>query len=1014
MVRLEMQADYIIADHVRRDCPPGSLSYTFVEAAIRDAALPNPDDHRAGPAPGTKREVGSTAIPAKGTRTPFTAEDDRVLWEWVEGCRLRGGMVKGNEIYKALEDQNARHTFQAWRDRYIKRLMDRPPPPGAKIPADDPEQDDEEVEETPDRTANGGVSARLGNDFTDDDFEMLKKEVHQILLIQEDQVGEAWDAFADAYPEHSAEDWRTFYEEVVLPAYQEEEAEQAAKASNKGKGKEVDVREKAATVKPAVKREPSLKGRGDSEIRTTPVPASATKRKRDEPTPRSKAYGSKRVKPSNANMSDEDEQGQPTGGQRIAASEHVPLQVSGVPVRAQHVVDLSESQEDEELANNDRESKGRNRQTPSASAAADGLTTSSVNRAAQAQLIAEGSRLDEADEEPLPQVTMQVQANDMLPTSEANRAAREQLVVEASQPDREPMIQGHAASKNVDHVDSTAQNISAPARAAFDPATAIPIDQEDVAPTSDEQTPGFPLNQPEDGLIGLYDLIPPRGLELTEANLASQQEQHKPEVSRGKDLPEDDENQDQGDYAEYLQKLMGIKPATDPKPGAGGVVEVPDRLMDTPEEQEDDLVELESDRELSSEPEADDADAPPPDSDCVEFRQTSHAEIEDVFTQNMDWPTSPAKEARPRRNPQETQSQAFETQINYPTLPFPGQVDAEDDLPSSQPFKPSKPQALKPKAFEGQEPQEVPEMDDDAQVDQSSNIDLTVTEPNDEMVDDEDGDIDLTIPEPEGGFDFSSQEERTDAKPSIDAVMQDGSTSLRSQKGLTVEQVDISSDESSSSDISEEEEPVQVPNSSISTRQPARMLDTQAIVDVESQPMDFAIPLPDDSDGDELPSNPLQALPAPVPQPKVKDGKAPSPLDDMPRVKPRRSTASRRSTNITPRAQKSVTPKARPQPAEEPEDDLNTFIYRLKSRGYAEMNIANALHSTSMRTKLAEIVLIEEKRGKKVTEIPGIWSKEEDDTALGGDARKIAAVSKKHGWEEFQNRIEFLQRWNEG
>ena len=50
IVRLEAQADHIIADHARNDCPPNSLSYTFIEAAISAGALPDKNDHRAGPA----------------------------------------------------------------------------------------------------------------------------------------------------------------------------------------------------------------------------------------------------------------------------------------------------------------------------------------------------------------------------------------------------------------------------------------------------------------------------------------------------------------------------------------------------------------------------------------------------------------------------------------------------------------------------------------------------------------------------------------------------------------------------------------------------------------------------------------------------------------------------------------------------------------------------------------------------------------------------------------------------
>ncbi|EMC99442.1 hypothetical protein BAUCODRAFT_571495 [Baudoinia panamericana UAMH 10762] len=154
VVKLEQQADHIVADHVRKDCPPGSISYTFIDAAITNAQLPDPDQHRAGPIVGAVREVGS-GFPGKQTKTPFTGEDDRVLWQWVERAKAQGGRVKGNEIYKQLEEVNSRHTFQAWRDRYIKKLMDRPPPAmQVRVPANPPPSpptapDEEPIAQTP-------------------------------------------------------------------------------------------------------------------------------------------------------------------------------------------------------------------------------------------------------------------------------------------------------------------------------------------------------------------------------------------------------------------------------------------------------------------------------------------------------------------------------------------------------------------------------------------------------------------------------------------------------------------------------------------------------------------------------------------------------------------------------------------------------------------------------------------------------------------------------------------------
>jgi Rap1 Myb domain len=58
--------------------------------------------HRAGPPVGTIREVGS-AQPARKGRTPFTADDDRILMEWCTNAERKGLSLKGNDLYKQLE-----------------------------------------------------------------------------------------------------------------------------------------------------------------------------------------------------------------------------------------------------------------------------------------------------------------------------------------------------------------------------------------------------------------------------------------------------------------------------------------------------------------------------------------------------------------------------------------------------------------------------------------------------------------------------------------------------------------------------------------------------------------------------------------------------------------------------------------------------------------------------------------------------------------------------------------------
>ncbi|KAK4444699.1 TRF2-interacting telomeric protein/Rap1 C terminal domain-containing protein [Podospora aff. communis PSN243] len=51
-------------------------------------------------------------------RTRFTQEDDTILRNWVKGREGEG--LRGNKIYKELEEQHPHHSYQSWRDRWIR------------------------------------------------------------------------------------------------------------------------------------------------------------------------------------------------------------------------------------------------------------------------------------------------------------------------------------------------------------------------------------------------------------------------------------------------------------------------------------------------------------------------------------------------------------------------------------------------------------------------------------------------------------------------------------------------------------------------------------------------------------------------------------------------------------------------------------------------------------------------------------------------------------------------------
>ncbi|KAH7397337.1 hypothetical protein BKA66DRAFT_408698 [Pyrenochaeta sp. MPI-SDFR-AT-0127] len=250
IVMLEKNADYLIADHFRKDCPPGSISYQFVDKSIQQGEIRDPEDHRCGPPLGEAREPGATNRPAKGARTAYTAEEDRVLYKWVRDAEAAGGLVKGNEIYKQLGAKYPRHPWQSWRDRYIKQLQNRPPsafnipdnaPPSP--PSDNPREQlhlvassSSHVHPIAAKYEQIGASKvngpRIGNpqeDFTVDELaELFNPEDWEELyafadiidgLSGHERCNASWAQWAESQAKQTAAQWRQYYEKVVRPQW---------------------------------------------------------------------------------------------------------------------------------------------------------------------------------------------------------------------------------------------------------------------------------------------------------------------------------------------------------------------------------------------------------------------------------------------------------------------------------------------------------------------------------------------------------------------------------------------------------------------------------------------------------------------------------------------------------------------------------------------------------------------------------------------------------------------------
>ncbi|ROW03648.1 hypothetical protein VPNG_07152 [Cytospora leucostoma] len=129
VVPLEKQADMLIADNIKRGGaapPPGSYTWQWIDYSVKNGFLQQREDYLITAA-SEPRAVGSSA-PAKKTRTPFTNHDDLILTKFVVAQERAGNSTKGTEIFKELERKQPRHTWQSWRERWVKNLAYRTKP----------------------------------------------------------------------------------------------------------------------------------------------------------------------------------------------------------------------------------------------------------------------------------------------------------------------------------------------------------------------------------------------------------------------------------------------------------------------------------------------------------------------------------------------------------------------------------------------------------------------------------------------------------------------------------------------------------------------------------------------------------------------------------------------------------------------------------------------------------------------------------------------------------------------
>lgn len=243
IVRLEKQAHLTIADSARKDCPPESTSYKFIDEALRTGVLPDHEGFRCCAGSGPARMIGDVAVQSKTTRTPFTKEDDRILLTYLKDVVRQGGRIGGNVPYQDIQEKYGRHPWQSWRSRYVDNLAKKHTIASFMAPDASDEQvvdgqatAGEHVNDTKrsaifiERQAKMTtlLAARKpvdasGTAFTAEEIDELIGQLPDIPDISMAGWASAWEDWAQATEnQHTAEDWKVLYTRHIKPVLQRE------------------------------------------------------------------------------------------------------------------------------------------------------------------------------------------------------------------------------------------------------------------------------------------------------------------------------------------------------------------------------------------------------------------------------------------------------------------------------------------------------------------------------------------------------------------------------------------------------------------------------------------------------------------------------------------------------------------------------------------------------------------------------------------------------------------------
>ncbi|KAJ8125422.1 hypothetical protein O1611_g8217 [Lasiodiplodia mahajangana] len=207
IVLREGDADMLICDPAKGPVP-GSYSYELIADAVKKGSLDAKESYLCSSLATDADLPSRLSSKPKLTRNKFTQNDDQILTRFVTEKERLCEPISGNDIYKKFAEDHPHHTWQSWRDRWVKKLKNISRPLVSDIeqppkPKDAPVDSLQKI--TPGRSPKSRAKAR----FTAKEDDILLETIHDAIVNREPWNGyQPYKQLATEFPQRTYGSWR--------------------------------------------------------------------------------------------------------------------------------------------------------------------------------------------------------------------------------------------------------------------------------------------------------------------------------------------------------------------------------------------------------------------------------------------------------------------------------------------------------------------------------------------------------------------------------------------------------------------------------------------------------------------------------------------------------------------------------------------------------------------------------------------------------------------------------------